>query len=58
MGTLFLVSPCFNCCTFIARDELLGGKRLGGINLLLTFLALVFVGTPELFTSDFRFDIV
>lgn len=58
MSTMFLVSTCFNRCTFIARDELLGGKRLGGINLLLTFLALVFVGTTELFTLDFSFDIV
>jgi hypothetical protein len=58
MSTMFLVSTCFNRCTFIARDELLGGKRLGGINLLLTFLALVFVGTPQLFTLDFSFDIV
>jgi len=55
---MFLVSTCFNRCTFIARDELLGGKHLGGINLLLTFLALVFVGTTELFTLDFSFDIV
>ena len=58
MSTMFLVSTCFNRCTFIARDELLGGKHLGGINLLLTFLALVFVSTPQLFTLDFCFDIV
>ena len=58
MGTMFLVSTCFNFCTFITRDELLGGERLGGVNLLLTFLALVFVSTPQLFTLDFCFDIV